>query len=202
MQDDQRLSSVSQERPQGFWRNINCCLLAFSPVLGAVLGILVLLFLTSGWLAGWRQIENPPEKAKQIVQIDGPMVWIATSTDSIYLNAASDTCSKDCWVRVAEITSDHPSQGDLGWLPQTCGSPPPAIGVIQTMAECKRNTWTDNSSIYGLRFDGKIFAWHHTSYGEWIVVELFSAALVGAIVVFLIGLVVYFIRRSRKSHLT
>jgi hypothetical protein len=202
MQDDQRLSSVSQERPQGFWRKIYCCLLAFFPVIGAVLGVLVFLFLTSGWLTGWKQIENPPEKAAQIVQIDGPMVWIATSTGAKYLNAASDACGNGCWVQVADIEPGHPMRGDLGWSPQTCESPPPIFGAVQTRGECKINNWTDDNSVYALRSDGSILAWHYSIAKEWIVVELIVFALLGAFVVFLVGLVVYFIRRSRKSLLT
>ena len=198
MQDDQRLSLVSQERPRGFWRKINCCLLAFSPVIGAVLGVLVFLFLTSGWLTGWRQIENPPEMAVQIVQIDGPMIWIATSTGTKYLNADSSTCGKDCWVRVADVEAGHPVRGDLGWLPQTCESPPPIFGAVQTRAECKINNWTDDNSAYALRSDGSILAWHFSNGKEWILVELIVFALLGATVVFLVGLVDFFIRRSRN----
>ncbi len=199
---DRIIFSESQVRSKGIWRNRNCCLFAFSPILGAILGILAFLFLTSGWLSGWKKIESPPEKIDQIVQIDGSMIWIATSTGTEYLNAASDTCGKDCWLQVAEIEPGHPTRGDLGWSPQTCETPPPILGAIQTKAECKINYWTDDNSIYALRSDGKILAWHYSIAKEWIVVELIVFALAGAIVVFLVGSVVFLISRWRGSHLT
>ncbi len=201
-QTDQSLFPESQEKVKDIRRFRNCCMLAFSPIIGAMLAVLVFLFLTSGWLLGWKAIENPPERANKIVEIDGPMIWISSSTGAVYLNQASDTCSQDCWMQVAEITPDHPTQGDLGWSPQTCESPPPILGAVQTKAECKVNYWTDENSIYALRFDGKIYAWHYSAGKEWVLVELLIVALVGAIIVFLVGLVIFLINRSRDRQLS
>jgi hypothetical protein len=199
---DQRILSESQGRPRGPRWNRSCCLFAFSPILGAALGVLAFFVLTSGWLLGWKEIESPPEKADQIVQIDGPMIWIATSAGTEYLNTTSDTCSKDCWIQVAEIEPGHPVRGELGWSPQTCDSPPPILGAIQTKEECKINYWTDDNSIYALRSDGKIWAWHYSIGKEWILVELVVFGLAGAIIVFLIGAVVFLISRFRGSRST
>jgi hypothetical protein len=199
---DQPILSESQGRPRGPRWSRSCLLFALSPIVGAVFGILAFLVLTSGWLSGWKEIESPPEKADQIVQIDGPMIWIATSAGTRYLNAASETCRSGCWVQVADIEAGHPMRGELGWSPQTCESPPPIFGAVQTRAECKINYWTDDSSVYALRSDGKILAWHYSIGKEWTVVELIVFALAGAIVVFLVGSVVFLISRWRGSQST
>jgi hypothetical protein len=201
-QSGQPILSESVGRPKGPRWNRSCCLFAFSPILGAALGVLAFFVLTSGWLLGWKEIESPPEEADQIIQIDGPMIWIATSAGTRYLNAASETCRSGCWVQVADIEAGHPTRGDLGWSPQTCDSPPPILGAVQTKAECKINYWTDDNSAYALRSDGKILAWHYSIGKEWTLVELVVFGLAGAIVVFLVGAVVFLISRFRGSRST
>jgi hypothetical protein len=153
--------------------------------------VVLCLFLLFGWKYGWfkwQQLEKPPEKVAKFIAIKDTSIWIKGSSGKIYFNSNSYACQNDCWVVVTDPPTEAFLQEGRFYIIRkgtTCSYPPPLIGVIDSMAECRWMEYSDQDSLYVLRFDGNLFAWHYDSGQEFSpLVNIPFYFLILAIVIF------------------
>lgn len=151
----------------------------------AIICILFIINMKYGWFT-WQTLDKAPDRIVKIIAIKGTSVWVKAASGEIYFNETSEKCQNDCWV----VTTETPAQkslqdGLLQRMDTNCSPAPPLIGVAESMAECRREAWTDYDSIYALRFDGSLVAWHFNSHGEgYILTECFHNVLLLTTIIF------------------
>ena len=177
----------------------------FFLICAAILCILPIINMKYGWF-DWQSLEKPPERVVKIIAIDRESVWVKTASGEIYYNEKSDECQKDCWVVTTETPTETPTETFIQdgiprkLLNTTCSPAPPLIGVVDSMAECFRGEWADSDSIYVLRFDGSLAAWHFGSNGEFYPVKvLFDDSLLLVTIIFF---TVCIVKQARKVKIS
>lgn len=189
----QHLPTKKPEQANFRSREKSCLYLFLSPILGGGLGLLLAFFWHSGWFIEWKQIEKPPERATRIVAISGSKVWVKVSSGLIYFNSSSENCQNNCWIKMETAPIEVPlDPGVRTRITQTCVTPPPVLWVMDRADECQIETWSDINSIYVIRPNSNIVAWHHSSGGEYTLVVFFYYFLIGSIVIFVIALLALF----------
>jgi hypothetical protein len=178
-----------------------------APIIGAVLGYLLVIALTNGWFSSrWQMIEKPPGEALHLVALNQDSLWIQSDSGTLYYNENSSTCKSDCWLEVPEIPAlpiVGPNESTV--TGEACAPSMPLIGVVERISECRRTMWADYNFTFALRKDGSIYLWQADLYKEWTVVILFVGVCGGAIVLFIPALVtVLFLgwrdRRSKRAN--
>lgn len=158
-----------------------------APVLGAILGYLLVNALNDGWFKSkWQMVERPPGDVHRLVAISKDSVWVQSASGTLYYNENSSTCKNDCWQEVQElpnlpIVEPYESSVTSG----TCAPAPPLIKVAARISECRSQMWVDSNFIFALRNDGSLYLWQANVYREWTVVLLFIGVCGGAIVLFI-----------------
>jgi hypothetical protein len=157
---------------------------------GTVVCIFLLVGLTNGWFI-WHTLEKPPEKVVNIIAIKGYSIWIKGSSGAIYYNETSDECQINCWVMVNEPPAElFLKEYLMDRLSTNCSPVPPLIGAIESMAECRRDTWVDYDSLYVLRWDGKLVSWHFSYGGEYGFLWNFCFSFIYLGMVFYVGVMI------------
>jgi hypothetical protein len=166
-----------------------CLYLFLAPFVSSTLGLLLALFVFSSLFAAWKAIENPPERPSRILAIRGEKIWVEAPGGRIYYNASSGDCQQDCWEKVDRASVDIPLDPYISErTTETCGLLPLITTGIDQARECQRNKWEAFSSMYSIRPDGSILAWHYTYGGEYYIWDIFYA-VAGAGALFLIALI-------------
>ncbi len=168
---------------------------------GAIICILIIINMKYGWFI-WQTLDKPPDRIVNIIAIKGTSVWVKAASGEIYFNETSDKCQINCWVVTTEIPTQKSLQnGLLQRMNTNCSPAPPLFGVAESMAECRRETWTDYDSIYALRFDSSLVAWHFNSHGEgYIITEWFHNFLLLATIIFFGVNIVKRVRMAKISN--
>ena len=174
----------------------------FFLICAAILCILPIINMKYGWF-DWQTLEKPPERVVKIIAIDQASVWVKTASGKIYYNEKSDKCQKDCWVVTTETpTGQLLHEGIPGRRNTTCSQAPPLFGVVDSMAECFRDVWVDYDSIYVLKFDGSLAAWHSSSGGEYSILTVcFDDSLLLITIIFFTVCIVKQVRKVKISNL-
>ena len=161
--------------------------LIIAPILGAVLGYLLVYVLDNAWLRSkWQMIEQPPVDVLRLVAISQDSLWVQSASGTIYYNENSSTCEDDCWLEVTEVPAlpiVEPSEATV--TSEACGSPPPLSRATDKISECWRTYWVDTNFTFALRNDGSIYLWQANLYKEWSVVLLFGGVCIGALALFI-----------------
>ena len=166
--------------------------LIIAPIIGAVLGYLLVYALDNGWFKSkWQMIEKPSGEGLHLLALSKDSLWVQSDTGAIYYNENSSTCKSDCWREVAEIPA-LPVVGpnETAVTNQACAPALPLLGVAERLSECRRTMWVDFSSTFALRSDGSIYLWQAEIYNEWAFVLLVIGVCGGAIALFIPTLVV------------
>ena len=146
---------------------LRCAGLLLLPLLGGVIGFALASAAASGLFSPWQPIAPPPEPVARIAALDGASIWVEGISGVFYNNPSSDSCQRDCWVVVAAPPTQPATHiGVDVTLSRTCVGPAPLPIVKQILSECQREQWSDISTAYALRADGRLFAWHFESGGE------------------------------------
>ncbi len=169
---------------------------------GGLIGIAVTVFYLRGWFSPWRSVDSPPVGVVKLMALDESNLWVSGDDGKIYFNPAADTCTQACWTVVEEIER-RPVPSERGALTESCLPPPPLTGMHEKIGECKIGDWQDQNTVYALRTDGSIRVWRFTSGGEWSVVMVMMAAIIGASIFFALSLTIIvfkaIIDSARKS---
>jgi hypothetical protein len=183
----------------------NFAIIIIAPVIGAVLGYLLVSALMNGWFTSrWQMIERPPLEALDLVSLSKDSIWVQSSTGSIYYNENSSTCKSECWREVPEIPDlPAPDADEFTLTSEACAPSPPLFRVKDTISECWKTMWVDHNFTFALQEDGNIYLWQAELYKEWTVVLLFGGICFGAIVLFVPALLyvlvsVFLDRRSKR----
>jgi hypothetical protein len=162
-----------------------------APIIGAVLGFLLVNALSNGWFnSRWQMIARPSVEVLDLVALNKDSLWVQSSTGSIYYNENSSTCKSDCWREVPEIPDlPDPDSDEFTLTSEACAPSPPLFRVTDKISECWRTMWVDQNFTFALREDGSIYLWQAELYKEWTFVLLFTGICFGAIVLFVPALV-------------
>jgi len=162
-----------------------------APIIGAVLGYLLVIALTNGWFSSkWQMIEKPPGEVLHLVALSQDSLWVQSATGTIYYDENSSTCKSDCWLEVPEIPALPIVESNESTVTsEACAPSPPLSRVTDRISECWRTLWVDYNFTFALRKDGSIYLWQAELYKEWVVVLLFIGVCGGAIVLFIPTLV-------------
>ena len=178
-----------------------------APMIGAVLGYLLITTLNNGWFRSkWQRIEKPPGKTLHLVALSQDSLWVQSDTGILYYNENSSTCKSNCWLEVPEIpTLPTVEPGETAVTSQACAPSPPLSRVADRISECWTTMWVDHNFTFALRKDGSIYLWQANIYKEWTLVAVFLGACVGAIALFVPTLTVVLIlgflnRRSDRIN--
>lgn len=180
--------------------------LILAPILGAALGYLLVLALSSGWFKSrWQMIVRPPGEGLHLVALSQDSLWVQNSTGAIYYNEHASTCISDCWVEVPEIP-DLPVLGpnETAVTSGACAPSLPLSRVVDRLSECRSTLWVDFDFTFALRQDGNIYLWQAEIYNEWAFVLVAIGVCGGAMLLFVPVLVVVLVlgirdRRSKKQ---
>jgi hypothetical protein len=194
--------AASQPNPPSRTRRrvTSCIALALSPILGGAIGLLLAFLFLSGWFVPWQTVSPPPEKPARILAFRGESLWVQTASGAIYQNLSSRSCQGGCWQPVAALPETLPNDPQtLIVKPQSCKPVPPLLGAREVVSECQTAQWWDLNAAYALRAGGSLSTWHYTSGGEYepLGYPLFAGA--GAILFFLIALVVAIVNGLKKA---
>ncbi len=149
-------------------------------------GFLIAYLAMSGWLHPWEPVTSPPEKAASILAVNYPKVWVSAQSGTIYSGEIREDCPSACWTLVNAVPPQLARQpGVLERLPYPCIGPSLFLGAVQTLGECQRATWFDYSTVFALRYDGRLFIWRKSSGGEWALLEFLFLTCGSAAVAFL-----------------
>jgi len=159
--------------------------------IGGLGGIVLAVLFLRGWFSPWRSVESPPTRAAKLMALDESNLWVSGVDGKIYFNPMTDTCAQTCWALVEKIER-QPVPAERSYLTKSCLPPPPLMGVVEIISECKVGQWQDQNTDYALRTDGSIRVWRFTSGGEWGAVMIIMAAIVGASLSFAITLAIMF----------
>jgi hypothetical protein len=157
-----------------------------APILGAVLGYLLVSALLNGWFSSkWQQIEKPPGEALHLVALSQDSIWVRSGTGDLYFNENAATCTTDCWRGVVEIPA-LPVIGpdELKVTSEACAPALPLTNTSERISECRTTLWVDYNYIFALREDGRIYLWKADLYQEWAIVLLFTGVCGGALALF------------------
>jgi hypothetical protein len=178
-----------------------------APIIGAILGYLLVTALMNGWFSSrWQMIEKPPGERVHLVAHSEDNLWVQSDTGTIYYNNDSSSCESGCWMEVPEIPDDPFAELDKSKVTKDDCAPSPPLGrVAERISECRRTAWVDYNSTFVLRNDGNIYLWQAELYKEWSVVLLFSGICIGALVLFVPALVIVLFLglrdwRSRRAN--
>jgi hypothetical protein len=162
-------------------------LLLLAPVLGAILGYLLVNALNDGWFKSkWQMVEKPPGDAHRLVALSKDSVWVQSDSGTLYYNENSSACKANCWIEVKELPTlpilESPETRVTG---EACAPAPPLIRVAARISECRSEMWVDRNFIFALRSDGTLYLWQADIYGEWTVVIMLLGICGGAAFLFL-----------------
>ena len=176
------------------------------PIIGAILGYLLVTMLMNGWFsAKWQMIEKPPGEGNHLIAMSQDSLWVQNSTGRIYYNEQSSVCTSDCWLEVSEIPLPPPIETDDTTVnSKACAPTPPLMNVTEKLSECWRTMWVDHTYTFALRKDGSIYLWQAELYKEWSFVLLIIGVCGGALVFFIPVLLLVVVislldRRSRRA---
>jgi len=164
-----------------------------APIIGAVLGYILVTALMNGWFRSrWQVVERPPVEAIHLLALNEDSLWVQSDSGAIYYNESASTCKTGCWSEVPEVTvlSTPIGQEETTVTGEACAPSPPLSRVTESMSECRRTMWVDYNSTFALRNDGSIYLWQVELYKEWSIVLLFSGICIGALVLFVPALVI------------
>jgi hypothetical protein len=158
-----------------------------APIIGAVLGYLLIYALDSGWFrSNWQMIEKPPGEVLHLVALSRDSLWVQSDKGVIYYNEDSSTCKSSCWKEVPELPTFpivEPYEAPV--TDEACAPSPPLSGVTDRISECRRTLWIDYDFSFALRRDGNIYLWQTEIYKEWEFMLLIIGVCGGTIALFI-----------------
>ena len=177
-----------------------------APILGGILGYLLVDALSNGWFSSrWQRIEAPPVEASRLLALSLDSLWVESPTGAIYYNENSSACQSDCWQEVSGIPTLPVVESDEVTVKyEACAPSPPLSGVLERISECRRTMWVDYTVTFAFRKDGSIYLWQADLYKEWAFVLLFGGICLGALILFIPTLIAILIfgfreRRARRA---
>lgn len=176
--------------------------LIIAPIIGAVLGYVLVYALNNGWFSSkWQMIAKPPGEVLHLVALNRDSLWVESATGAIYYNENSTTCKSNCWQEVAEVpTLPIVEPEETAVAGKACAPSLPIGRVSDRISECRSTLWVDYDFTFALRKDGSIYLWQAVLYKEWTVVLLIMGVCVGAFALFLLALLTVLILRLRDRH--
>ncbi len=173
-----------------------------APMMGAVLGYLLVIALSNGWLKSrWQRVEKPPGEGLHLVALSRDSLWVQSGTGAIYYNESALACKSACWREVPEIPSlpvVGPDESKVTGA--ACARALPLMGVVDRISECRSTMWVDYSYTFALRKDGSIYLWQAELYNEWAFVLLVVGVCGGGLVFFIPAIVVVLVLTIRDRR--
>lgn len=181
--------------------------LIIGPLIGAILGYLLVYALENGWFRyKWQMIEKPPGEGLHLVALSKDSLWVQSASGTIYFDENSSTCKSGCWREVPAIPAlPIVDPQETAVTSQACAPSLPLIGVTDRISECRSTYWVDFNYTFAMRKDGSIYLWQANIFKEWTVVVFFIGVCGGALALFIPTLVVVLIlviidRRSHRAN--
>ena len=176
--------------------------LILAPLIGAILGYLLVYALSNGWFkTRWQMIEKPPGEGLHLVALSRDSLWVQSGTGAIYYNENASACTSDCWREVPEIpTLPVVGPDESKVTGAACARSLPLFGVVERISECRSTMWVDYNYTFALRKDGSIYLWQAELYNEWAFVLLVFGVCGGAMLLFIPALAVVLVLAIRDRR--
>jgi len=165
-------------------------------LIGAIAGLLLTYVLTFGWpWPQWRPVEKAPQRVSQLLALQRDSLWVQGMSGEIFFIEEASRCKHDCWQEVSEVVEKRIVDDDyLEVSDRACEPLPPLRDISAVISECRRGPFTGESYAFALKENGNIYFHEDTVYYESLIVSFAYGGLTGAIIFFVVGMLLVFVQ--------
>jgi len=163
-------------------------LLFITTLIGVVVFYVLAIASKNGMLTQWKYLGKPPEPPVSVIRPG----YIKTDAGNIYQYNDFQTCNLGCWEKIDTLPPNVDPEFSLELSACNSLGNPSLDDYIDSKAVCERSFVGATLSIYVIGKDGFVYSWENSN-SEGTAIMMFIAPFLGAMVGFLIGVLVILI---------